>query len=115
MLKGTEEDYETPVFYCTKCFSMHILRGKRIGDTDAHILTCGDCGAGPKHLDITSLGRFLKLYENTHGHKHIAEDKTPYSDLYDVYTEITPMEITESEALTNGMRVGEKINRKLDD
>lgn len=116
MKKYSKDELESEIiFYCSKCFSMHIIRGKQIGNTDANVLTCGDCGAGPKHLDVTTLGRFLKLYEEAHGHHHLTEDPSPYSDLDIVYVGMAPTVMTESEALTHGMRVGEKINRKIDD
>lgn len=78
------------------------------------MLTCGSCGAGPKHIDVTSFERWERLYVERNGHK-LVEKTSIYDDLMEVYEDDTPTIITASEALSNGIRVGDVINRKIDE
>lgn len=113
MIKGTEYD-DTPIFYCSRCMSLNIVKGKQIGNTDAHILTCADCGAGPKHIDITNIHKYTSVFIERTGHHPLANDPNPYDDWKNVYDEETEEIITETEALTNGMKVRDVINLKID-
>lgn len=108
-----EELDETIVFYCTRCCSLKILKGKKIRGSDAHVLYCGDCGAGPKYIDITNIGKFWTLFKQRTGHHYLAPEPTKYDDIQEVYEGETEEIITESEALTNGMHVRDVINLKI--
>lgn len=114
--KYTKEELEDcTIFYCTRCCSLKILKGKPIKGTDAHVLYCGDCGAGPKYVDVTNMHKFYNLFYKRTGHHYLAPEPTKYDDLIEMYNAETEEIITESEALTNGMHVRDVINLKITD
>lgn len=96
------------VWYCSRCLSLAVVQDKR------GVLTCKDCGAGPKHIDFCSFDRWDELYRKKYG-RPLVEKKGVYDDLKEVYEEETPAEMTFSEALTNGMIVRDVINIKWDE
>lgn len=115
-VRYTDEELEEEiVFYCSRCLSLNIIKGKQIGDTDAHMLSCADCGAGPKHIDVTNLKRFWNLYRTRTGHHFLADPPSKYDDLRETYSQEAEIIITASEALSNGLRVSDVVNRKIDE
>ena len=108
MLKDSEYDDE-PVFYCTKCLSLNVMNGKK------GVLYCGCCGAGPKYLDVTHIHKYMALYRKRTGHSPLEEPVGKYDDLKEVYDEEATIEITPTEALTQGLKVRDVINKRWDD
>lgn len=108
-----EEDNDFPVFYCSRCWSSNILRGKKIPNTDCHDLYCGDCGAGPKHIDVTLHSKWVKLFKEKTGRDPYHPEPSVYDDLEAIYNEEAIDIMTADEALSNGMNVGDFINRKI--
>lgn len=102
----TKEEYnEIPVYYCTKCMSLNIVKDKK------YVMYCQDCGAGPKHLDVTFIDKYEKLFKKRMGHWPLTPEPTPYDDLKDVYDEETPSIMTTEEALANEHKVRDVINK----
>lgn len=77
------------------------------------MLYCGDCGAGPKDIDVTNMSKFWDLFQKRTGHHYLAKEPTKYDDIKEVYDTETEEVITESEALTNGMHVRDCINLRI--
>ena len=103
------------IFYCTRCWSPNIKRGKKIPNTDCTDLSCGDCGAGPKHLDVTTYERWCEIYQEKKGCHPYEPEPSIYDDLESIYNEEAIDIMTADEALSNGMNVGDYINRKIKD
>lgn len=103
------------IFYCTRCWSNNIKRGKKIPNTDCFDLYCGDCNAGPKHLDVTTYERWCEIYQEKKGHHPYEPEPSIYDDLEVIYNEEAIDIMTADEALSNGMNVGDYINRKIKD
>lgn len=102
------------IFYCTRCWSNNIKRGKKIQNTDCTDLYCGDCGAGPKHLDVTTYERWCEIYQEKKGCHPYEPEPSIYDDLEAIYNEDAIDIMTADEALSNGMNVGDVINRRLE-
>lgn len=110
-----EEYDDYPIFYCSRCWSSNILRGKKIQNTDCHDLYCGECGAGPKHIDVTLHSKWVKLYKEKTGTEPYRPEPSIYDDLSETYEEDAIDILTSDEALSNGMNVGDYVNRKIKD
>lgn len=97
---------DEPVIYCVRCGSLNIQGfGK-----DIH---CENCHSHPKYLDISNIHKYMKWYEESFGHSPLAKEPTIYDDLCDVYQEEATEAITDSEALDNGLNVGNWTQRNL--
>ena len=103
------------IFYCTRCWSTNIKRGKKIPNTDCTDLYCGDCNAGPKHLDVTTYERWCELYQQHKGVEPFQPEPSIYDDLEAIYNEEAIDIMTADEALSNGMNVSDVINRRIKD
>lgn len=99
---------EEPLFYCSKCLSIKIVDDKN------GVMVCGSCGAGPRHIDVTSLEKWDLLYRKKYGHPYL-QTSSPYDDIEEAYGESCEEVMTASEALTNGMHVRDVINLKWDE
>lgn len=96
------------VYYCSRCFSLDIR------DNDNGIMYCHHCGADIYKIDICDFERWEQLYTEKFGHAQI-EQKTIYDDLAESFNEDTPELLTADEALTNGLCVGDFLQRKIKD
>lgn len=101
-----KEENSDPIWYCSRCLSLAVVQDKR------GVLTCGHCGAGPKHIDFCDYDRWEQLYQIRYGRKQV-EKRGIYDDLKEAYDEETPTELTFSEALSNGLCVMDVINRRI--
>ena len=111
----TKEEYnEEPLFYCTRCMSLHI-----ISENDGKDLYCASCGrkhSHPKYIDITNIHKWTQLYIERKGHHPLADDPNPYEDLKNVYDNETAYEMpTKEEVIAAGLNYSEKMNRKIKD
>lgn len=100
-----QEQNDEPVFYCAHCLSLNIIRDKK------GVLICADCGAGPHKLDVTTIERYERLFKEQTGHWPMEDDPTPYDDLSEFYIGETPSVITAEEALANGHKVRDVVNK----
>lgn len=96
------------LFYCSKCLSIKIVDDKK------GVMVCGNCGAGPRHIDITTFERWDLLYRKKYGRPFLYI-QSQYDDLEEAYNEDCEEIMTASEALTNGMKVRDVINIKWDE
>ena len=97
---------EENVYYCTKCFSLDIRTDSK------KCMYCHSCGADVYKIDITSFDRWQELYTEKYG-KPLIQRESVYDDLEEAYQSEATETITTEEALTNGMLVGDYINRNL--
>lgn len=100
-----QEQNDEPVFYCTHCLSLNIIRDKK------GVLMCKDCNAGPHKLDVTTIDRYERLCKEQTGHWPMEDEPTPYDDLFECYVGETPIVMTTEEALANGNKVRDVINK----
>ena len=100
-----QEQNDEPVFYCSHCLSLNIIRDKK------GVLICKDCNSGPHKLDITTIERYERLYKELTGHWPMEDEPSAYDDLFEAYSEDTPSVITAEEALANGSKVRDVMNK----
>ena len=113
MIRNREEE-DSPVFYCTRCYSLHIIT-----ENDGKELYCATCGkrhSGPKYIDVAPFWKWERLYTAAKGHGPLEPEPSIYDDLQEVYDEITAYEKpTKAEVLDAGLNYSEVMNRKITD
>lgn len=108
MMKYKDGYDDEPLFVCSKCLSLNIIK-------DGKILKCKDCGAGPHFVDVMFIGKWRKLFKEWYGHDNLDDTPSYLRDLEEIYKEQTDVLMTEDEALSNGMKVRDVINIRIKD
>lgn len=113
-MRNSEHPSSEIVFYCTKCFSLHILGND--DRTDIWCETCGRRHSGPQDIDVATMDKWEKLYREAKGHGPLDPEPSPYDDWRDVYeTETETEQPSKQEVLAAGLNYSEIMNRKITD